>query len=104
MSYRMWCGPWFGMMLWDANSFCSGFVFLKEDVDDHEEFDAVDKALSSLDFLSSEKKDMWRLLAAVLHSGEVRCGTRNYSSAPGNVLCNFVPGAEVAFWQFCAPM
>lgn len=45
---------------------------LKEDVDDHEEFDAVDKALSSLDFASSEKKDMWRLLAAVLHSGEVR--------------------------------
>ena len=67
------------MIRWDVHTFSCGFVSLKEDVDDHEEFDAVDKALSSLDFLSSEKKDMWRLLAAVLHSGEVRCGTCDYS-------------------------
>ena len=44
----------------------------QDDVDDHQEFDAVDKALSSLDFSGEEKTDMWRLIAAVLHSGEVR--------------------------------
>ncbi|CAM9119006.1 unnamed protein product, partial [Ectocarpus sp. 8 AP-2014] len=42
-----------------------------DDVDDHEEFHAVDKALSSLDFTANDKTDMWRLLAAILHSGEV---------------------------------
>ncbi|CAN0296698.1 unnamed protein product, partial [Scytosiphon promiscuus] len=41
-------------------------------VDDHEEFKAVDEALSSLRFSVDEKADMWRLLAAILHSGEVR--------------------------------
>lgn len=32
----------------------------------------MDKALSSLDFAPDEKTDMWRLIAAILHSGEVR--------------------------------
>ena len=69
----MWCGG-------NVDIFLLWCRVLKEDVDGHEEFDAVDKALSSLDFAPSEKKDMWRLLAAVLHSGEVRCNTRTYVS------------------------
>lgn len=54
------------------------FVFVssthpQDDVNDHEEFKIVDKALTSLRFSSGEKKDVWRLLAAILHSGQVRC-------------------------------
>lgn len=30
----------------------------------------MDEALSSLDFSMGEKADMWRLLAAILHSGD----------------------------------
>lgn len=50
----------------------ASFVVRQDDMDDREEFHAVDKALSSLDFSVDEKTDMWRLLAAILHSGEVR--------------------------------
>lgn len=65
-----------------ANSTCVSNLFVwsvvfscgrQDDVDDREEFYAVDKALSSLDFTANDKTDMWRLLAAILHSGEVRC-------------------------------
>lgn len=48
-------------------------LFVQMDVDDHEEFDAVDKALTSLDFSDAEKNDIWRLLAAIIHSGDVKC-------------------------------
>ncbi|CAN0112554.1 unnamed protein product, partial [Hapterophycus canaliculatus] len=41
-------------------------------VDDHEGLKAVDEALSSLGFSLGHKTDIWRLLAAILHSGEVR--------------------------------
>lgn len=47
-------------------------MYPQDDVNDHEEFKMVDKALTSLRFSSGEKKDVWRLLAAILHSGEVR--------------------------------
>eukprot|EP00903_Cladosiphon_okamuranus_P008594 g8243.t1 len=58
-----------------------------DDIDDHQEFDAVDKALSSLDFSGEEKTDMWRLLAAVLHSGEVR-----FEDVPGQEQCRISKG------------
>eukprot|EP00752_Nemacystus_decipiens_P004997 g4543.t3 len=58
-----------------------------DDVDDHQEFDAVDKALSSLDFSREEKTNMWRLLAAVLHSGQVR-----FEDVPGQEQCRIFKG------------
>ncbi|CAM9491761.1 unnamed protein product [Scytosiphon promiscuus] len=57
------------------------------DMDDREEFLAVDKALSSLDFSAREKTDMWRLLAAILHSGEVR-----FEDVPGQEQCRISKG------------
>lgn len=44
----------------------------QDDVDDRAEFCAVDQALTDLDFTTEEKTDVWRLIAAILHSGQVR--------------------------------
>lgn len=41
-------------------------------MDDRAEFHAVDQALTDLDFTSEEKTGVWGLIAAMLHSGQVR--------------------------------